>query len=317
MARSRIEATGGLVAERFAFCQTMPLDEFLTFAGELGKSGYRAVRFRPYTDGRVVRVAAVWTRDGRKWRMAHDQTADKIKKQDDVNRHDGFLPVDVAGYVTIGADGKPADGYAALWTEKAGPEDDARMLVAVPTAELQKAQDQLKGAGMAPVTLRAFQDAKGRACYCGIGRKSAAYADSVVHHDLDEMKLGDELAKHAGTTLVDLCAGVAAPPPATRERASAVLVAAESALKANSGDLNARFARASAYVELAEYARAVDDLNAVINKAPRVAAAVQLRAIAHARLGHKDGASETWPSSRKSARRPAQSSTSRSSWRPN
>src|SRR5262249_56469702 len=65
----RIEAAGGLIAERFAFCQAMPLDEFLATAEALRPSGYRSVRFRPYADGPAGRLAAVWTRDGRKWRI--------------------------------------------------------------------------------------------------------------------------------------------------------------------------------------------------------------------------------------------------------
>ncbi len=75
-ARSRIEVAGGLVAERFAFCQTMPLDEFLTTAEGLRKSGYRPVRCRPYADGQIVKVAAVWTRDGRDWRIVSGLTRD-------------------------------------------------------------------------------------------------------------------------------------------------------------------------------------------------------------------------------------------------
>ena len=74
---SRIEGGQGLLAERFAFCQTMPLDEFLTTAEGLRKSGYRPVRFRPYADGQAVRVAAVWTRDGRNWRIASGLTPER------------------------------------------------------------------------------------------------------------------------------------------------------------------------------------------------------------------------------------------------
>src|SRR5208337_1928970 len=59
----KIETVQGMLAERFAFYQTMPLDEFVKVAEALRKSGYRPVRFRPYADGQVVRVAAVWTRD--------------------------------------------------------------------------------------------------------------------------------------------------------------------------------------------------------------------------------------------------------------
>ena len=91
-------------------------------------SGYRPVRFRPYADGRTVRVAAVWTRDGRSWRISSGLTADDVRRQDDRNRKDKFLPVDVAGYVATDKDGKPADRYAALWVEKSG-DDDARLYV--------------------------------------------------------------------------------------------------------------------------------------------------------------------------------------------
>jgi len=289
-AKARIESAGGLVAERFGFCQTMPLGEFLAAVEALRVSGCRPVRFRPYADGQVVRVAVVWTRDGRKWRMAHDQTADTISKQDDLHRKEGFLPVDVAGYVATGADGKPADRYAALWIGKAGPEDDARMLVAVSAAELKKAQAQLKAAGMAPVTLMAFQDAKGRKSYCGIGHKSTTYAAFVLRNDLGETRVPYELDQHAEATLVDLSAGVAAPRVSTRERASAAVKAAEAGLTANPDNPLARLARASAYLQLAECAKAIDDLDAVIKKAPQIAKAFRLRAIAHARLGHKDEA---------------------------
>ena len=48
---SQIESAQGMLAERFAFCQTMPLDEFLTTAEALRHSGYRPIRFRPYADG--------------------------------------------------------------------------------------------------------------------------------------------------------------------------------------------------------------------------------------------------------------------------
>ncbi len=68
-----IESADGLVADRFAFCQTMPLDEFLATAGALRKSGYRPIRFRPYADEQVVRVAAVWAR--RRTRLASRPSA--------------------------------------------------------------------------------------------------------------------------------------------------------------------------------------------------------------------------------------------------
>src|SRR5262249_28444894 len=122
----RIEAADGLIAERFAFCQAMPLDQFLASIEALRASGYRPIRLRPYADGPAVRVAAVWTRDGRKYRIALGLTDEEARKQDATNRDANFLPVDVAGYATT-ADGKPADRYAVLWSEAFG--DDGRLVI--------------------------------------------------------------------------------------------------------------------------------------------------------------------------------------------
>ena len=75
---SRIEAAQGQLDERFAFCQAMPLDEFLTTAEALRPSGYRPVRVRPFADGPSVKVAAAWARDGRKWRVASGLAAGEV-----------------------------------------------------------------------------------------------------------------------------------------------------------------------------------------------------------------------------------------------
>ena len=156
---SRIESAEGILTERFAFCQTMPLDEFLTTAEALRKSGYRPVRFRPYADGQVVRVAAVWTRDGRNWRISSGLTADEVRQQDDRNKKDKFLPVDVAGYRRPKKTAKPGDRYAALWVEKSG-DDDARLYVGMTADEQDEIQDKLKEAKLIPRTLHAMIGAR-------------------------------------------------------------------------------------------------------------------------------------------------------------
>ena len=62
----KIEAAKGMLAERFAFCQTMPLDDCLALTEKLRPCGYRPVRFRPFAAGGAVQVAALWERDGRR-----------------------------------------------------------------------------------------------------------------------------------------------------------------------------------------------------------------------------------------------------------
>jgi hypothetical protein len=82
---SRIESAQGMLSEQFAFCQTMPFDEFLTTADALRASCYRPVRLRPYSDGETVRVAAVWTRDGRPWRILSKLTPEEVRKEAEVS----------------------------------------------------------------------------------------------------------------------------------------------------------------------------------------------------------------------------------------
>ena len=81
----RIESAQGMLAERFAFCQTMPLDEFLTTAEALRNRDTGPCGSVPMPMGRSVRVAAVWTRDGRNWRISSGLTAEEVRQQDERN----------------------------------------------------------------------------------------------------------------------------------------------------------------------------------------------------------------------------------------
>jgi hypothetical protein len=151
---AKIESAGGLRADRFAVCQTMLLDDFLTTAEALRKSGYRPIRFRPYADEQVIRVAAVWSRDGRNWRLASGLNLDEVRRQDEHNQKAKFLPVDVAGYVMTGAGGRPTEKYAAIWEEKTG-NDDARMYFGVTTDDQSESHHRLLDERLIPWTLHA------------------------------------------------------------------------------------------------------------------------------------------------------------------
>ncbi len=288
---SRIEAADGIMNERFAFCQTMPLDEFASTAEALRTSGYRPVRFRPYADGRTLQVAAVWTRDGRSWRMASGLTAQDVRQQDDRNRKDKLLPVDVAGYVATDKDGKPADRYAALWVEKSG-DDDARLDVGTTADEPDEIQAKLKDAKLIPRAQNTMIEADGRSRYCGVwGRPPGATVTGGTERDQFEgnferkqaVELSDQL-------LVDLAVSGASQSQPVRERAHADLQSAEKKLKAKPDDLGARLARAMANFRLGENQKALDDLQVVVGKNPEAVAAKQYRVIALARLGKKQDA---------------------------
>jgi formylglycine-generating enzyme required for sulfatase activity/tetratricopeptide (TPR) repeat protein len=287
----KIESAQGMLTERFAFCQTMPPDEFVKVAEVLGKSGYRPTRFRPYAEGKSLRVAAVWSRDGRPWRMAQDQTAEEIRQTDERNRKEGYLSVEVAGYSAAGGDErKPTSNFAALWAQRTGPEDDARLVLASSAAELTNVQQQLKKAGLVSLAMHAWRRSDDRLSYSGVWHKTArGNSDkSDLQNGLSEAQLPDVVDQHSGS-LIDLDLS-AAPPLTSKDRATSALQAAEAALKANPDDLDARVTEASAYLRLGEIQKAIDDLDAVIKNSPRRTEAYQYRAIAHARLGHKDQA---------------------------
>jgi formylglycine-generating enzyme required for sulfatase activity/tetratricopeptide (TPR) repeat protein len=281
----RIEAAQGAVAGRFAFCQALPIEEFAATAEGLRKSGYRPVRFRPFAQGQAVQVAAVWTRDGRTSRMASGLTADEVRGLDERNRQDTFIPVDVAGYVVTGNDDKLADRFAAIWVERAGPDDDARIYVAA-TETGQSVQGQLKEAKLIPRTLQAMRGSDGRTRYSGVwGRFPAGEPARHLHWDQSEGSFQQHESRESYHSLVDVTVSGAEPPQAPRQRAQASLEASEKSLKAKPDDQNARLARATALMELGENRTALDDLRVVIEKAPQLATARRCRAMAHARLG--------------------------------
>ena len=125
---SRIESAQGILAERFAFCQTMPLDEFLTTAEALRQSGYRPTRFRPYAEGKSFGWRRSGLRDGRPWRLAHDLSAERSARPTSGTARRGiFRSMSPDTWLRVGMRASPPPAYAALWVEKTRPDDDARL----------------------------------------------------------------------------------------------------------------------------------------------------------------------------------------------
>jgi len=286
----KIESAQGILHERFAFCQTMPIDEFLTTVEALRKSGYRPVRLRPYADGQVVRVAAVWSRDGRNWRSASGLSPEQIRRQDEKNRNEKFLPIDVAAYVAIEKGGKPADRYAAVWVEKSG-DDDARMYVGMTAEEQDEAPDKFNEAKLIPRTQNATVGSDGRTRYCGVlGRPPEGTITGQTYRDQFEGNFEQNQANLSDQLLIDIAVSEATKPTPIRERAHAELQSADKRQKTKPDDLDSRLARAMAYFRLGENQKALDDFQVVIGKNPEAVSAKQYRVIAFARLAKKQHA---------------------------
>ena len=217
----RFEQAQGMIAGRFAFCQTMPLDEFLKNSEALRDSGYRPVRLRPHGGGSTVRVSAIWARDERNWRVSTGLTADEVRRQDDMNRKDGFVPVDVAGYVAIDKDRKAADRHVALWVEKLG-DDDAQLYVGITAELLAEVEDTLKEARLVPHAVHSMLVAEGTTRYCGVyGRPAGPNITSQIYRDLVAKQFEKKRAALSDQPLIDLAISPA-PTPRLVQNKSAI-----------------------------------------------------------------------------------------------
>jgi formylglycine-generating enzyme required for sulfatase activity/tRNA A-37 threonylcarbamoyl transferase component Bud32 len=93
-----IEQAHGLVAERFALCQTLPWGRFHVVAEGLRAAGYRPSSVRPYTTRKDLRVTALWRRDGRPWRVEHGPLA-ALREREEQLRGKGFRQLERIGIV--------------------------------------------------------------------------------------------------------------------------------------------------------------------------------------------------------------------------
>ena len=155
--KQTIHSAQGILDERSAFCQTMPLGQCVEITNSLRQSGYRPVRFRPHAVDDDVQVAAVWTRDSRTWKIADDLSAEQIQAKDQELRQQRIFSVDVSGYVSRDEDGQPASRYVAIWVDSAEEVRDVRMVVGVPVgAERSQHAKSWSKAGFNRVTSSAF-----------------------------------------------------------------------------------------------------------------------------------------------------------------
>jgi serine/threonine protein kinase/formylglycine-generating enzyme required for sulfatase activity/tetratricopeptide (TPR) repeat protein len=283
----QIEAALGALTDRYGFCQTMPLDEFRAVAEALRESGYRPTRFRPYADGSSVRVAAVWTRDGRDWKLDIGSSESEFRRAD-VQRHaEGYLPADAAGYVANRGDGKAADLYAGLWVKQARPEEKAEAYVGALAAEHKTVQDKIKERGFVAQSSQAVLGTDGKTRFSGVWVKSAN--NGSASSSLTGSGLEGQIASQS-ITLNDLSPIQSERPLSSHEQRRIALAEAEKALATKPDDTDARFSRAAALASVGEWGKAIDDLNALVAKNPKLSVLYQNRSVAHAHLHHKDEA---------------------------
>jgi len=276
---AQLAAAAGLIDERWAFCQTLPIDEFEGLAERLRAAGYRPSCLRPYVAGDRPRVAAIWRRDGAAWRMALGLTADETVERDRQLQADGFAPCDVAGYRSGRENDSPAR-FAVLWVQQKGEAEGRRLRVDRPDGG---APDGEEGH---PTVLQRYAGPNGEPRYAGIWRDAPGQGESSWEWDLAEP--GDASDEESWQVDVSVARADAHPPP--RPDPSERLVQAEKAVEANPDDPNSRLSRGMALFDVGNDVAAIADLTYVAEKKPQWPWCLQWRAQAYARLRRADEA---------------------------
>ena len=255
------EAQGGL-SKRFAFCQILPLDDFEALTKELNHSGYRPVCLRPFRHGNATLAAAIWRRDGHKWRVATGLSVDEIRSLNEENNNNGYRPLQVAVYHN--ADGELHQQlYAGIWTLKRKNDPDYRMYVGVDYGLHDEYLQQLSEEGFKiQKSLQARYGPEQSAQYCGIRERRAGV--SLLGKNSSQVRL-DQLSY-----LHRICEDLGMIPASQlndwKKLFRRALEDAEATLAKNPTDLMALYERAKSYQFLARPESALIDLDYVISK---------------------------------------------------
>lgn len=285
-----IDAAGGLMEERFAFCVSMPLEQFVAVAESLRPSGYRPIRFRPFDNGGVIQVAAAWTRDGRDWKLELDQRHSALLKLDAEHRAAGFVAVDVAGYLENRAGTERDSRYGGLWVQRQKESEDSRVYLGIPSQRHNATTDALGNQGFKlQQTLQQHRTANGEILLSG----TRSNAESEGYESGWLKSLGELEPLRQLTTDVDV-----SPPAKATDLAldyRKLVEQSSIALQENPDDLSSLQIRGMAQVMLGEDSAGLADLDRVLGGTPpdnraNWSESFRHRALAHARLNQAEKA---------------------------
>lgn len=277
----RFEQAGGMLTEHFAICQTMPLADYVTLTESLKASAYRPARCRPYLKGRDVLVAGVWRRELLEWTIETDQTAEQIRERNDTLRAQGFIPIDVAGYLAPISDSEFGERYAAIWRKKLFDGEAGQLHVGEIEGRFAGADQDFRDQGLGCNTLSINRGSDGTLRYSSTWRTVNALWSNIWGNDYDTFRcdLGTDRA------MIDICV-YPNLDPACLHTSTQRLPDLEKLLANDPENGVQRFMRGVNFLMLGRDQEALDDLNFAVMQFPYDEMARRYRALVHARLGN-------------------------------
>jgi eukaryotic-like serine/threonine-protein kinase len=170
----RLDEAEGLLADRFAGCQTLPMSDFASVLKQLGASSYRPVQVRPYLDGTTLRVAAVWSRDGLRWASDEGLSADQIERRIAELRAGGLMPVDLAAYPMPDGQPTPTWRFILVSVESTTLPANVRVTAAIPELDHWKDLDRKLDLGLEPQSLHSTTGPDGIRYYSNVWYQAPA-----------------------------------------------------------------------------------------------------------------------------------------------
>ena len=306
-ARAQVESAHGLIADRFAFCQDMPLPQFLEVTEALRTSGYRPTRVRPWQtiparpllslEGEKVAdrpaegvpdassssaptlIAAIWTRDHQRWELQNGLARTNLPAADAPAAKDGMLLTDV-GVLSENL----SSPFIALWSDPLSPEEQRRVLLDVTDAEFTLAQTELTKQGFgSQCTMTVRVDAHGRRRYTGIWSNQGAPSEFRPAY------AGFELVKEPQW---DVAVAPAGSPANPLEKIEQNLARIEAMPAEKLDDLKIRETRAQSHFLLGNLEPALADFDYLISKDSATVSVQSYRTRTLARMGHREEAME-------------------------
>ncbi|MDG2013567.1 MAG: hypothetical protein P8J33_08680, partial [Pirellulaceae bacterium] len=278
----------GLIADSFAFCQTMPLEQFFVVTDLMKPAGYRPFRVRPFRKDKIVHVAAIWTRDSRDWEMLHGLSAEQIMRSDRQQRSQGRSAFDVAGYLED-QQGVSVERFLGIWSGQRREQDEARVCVGLTEIGMELANKALEKQGFAHQQgLQAYLGLEGEVKYCGVRNKNTVRGRYRRSFGIRPAEFEDK--EYLGKVSWDIDLSRATSNRPIHEVYQARLQAANEILNTNPHDTEQRMIRGTAYFALDNTQAAIEELSVVLEAEPTRAEGYLWRAHAYAREGNADNA---------------------------